>query len=72
MSISLIKISSLELIISSLGSIAALAWNNAFLDLISKTPGLTKYGLWIYALLITIIYVMVINFVEESKKLNTK
>lgn len=45
------------LVVSTLGSISALAWNKAFVDIISRTPFLKRYGLWVYAFLITIIYV---------------
>jgi hypothetical protein len=63
----------MTLIVSTFGSIAALAWNKAFIDLISKTPGLKKYGLWIYAMLITVIYVIILlmlNKKEEDKEKN--
>ncbi len=58
----------LSLVVSTLGSIAALAWNKAFIELISKMPVLKKYGLWIYALLITVIYVIILLMLNKKKE----
>ena len=60
----------LALVVSTLGSIAALAWNKAFVDLISKTPGLKKHGLWIYAFLITVIYVIILLMLNKKEEKN--
>ena len=51
-----------SLIINSLALVAALAWDNAFQKFFENTPILKNTGPWIYALLVTIIMI-VLTFV---------
>ena len=62
---------SFEFIIATLGSIASLAWNSALVDLINKMPQLKRYGMWIYAIIITFIYVKAINLRDNKKKIES-
>ena len=54
----------IKLIITSLGFVTALAWNDAFQRLFKKNKYLVSYGPWVYAILITIITVLIITKVR--------
>ena len=49
-----------KLIIGSLGMISALAWNEAFTNLFKQYPVIKKNGPWIYAIIITIITLLMV------------
>jgi len=61
------------LITSAFGLVAALAWNEAIQDFL-KTFGLEKYGPWVYAIIITILAVVITLFLgwlsNKTKNVN--
>ena len=52
---------------SSLALIVALAWNEAFKELFDSREELKQYGPWVYAILITVIALMVMNVLLKMK-----
>lgn len=46
------------LITSAFGLVAALAWNEAIKEFL-KTQGLEQYGVWVYAVIVTILAVVI-------------
>lgn len=59
-----------SLIISALGVITALAWNTAFQNFFDSKPLLKKYGPWIYAVVVTIIAILIVAFLEKFRIVN--
>ncbi|MBD3303532.1 hypothetical protein GF343_00135 [Candidatus Woesearchaeota archaeon] len=58
------------LITSAFGLVAALAWNEAIQEII-KNYGLEKYGLWLYAVIVTVLAVaitLVLGWISEKTK----
>ena len=53
------------LITNALGLVAALAWNSAFQNFFKNYPELQKQGPWIYAIIITIISVVIITYLSK-------
>lgn len=53
------------LITVAFGLIAALAWNDAIKQLIDKL-GLTKFGPWLYAILVTILAVLATVWIGKA------
>ena len=53
---------------SAMALVVALAWNEAFKDLFESNKELKKYGPWVYAILVTLICVLVINILSKMKK----
>ena len=53
---------------SALALVTALAWNSAFQQYFNSKPSLKKYGLWIYAILITLISVGAMFLLTQIKK----
>ena len=58
------------LITNALGLVAALAWNSAFQNFFKNYPQLQEQGPWIYAILITLISVILITSFSTIKKGN--
>lgn len=58
----------IKLIISSFGFITALAWNDAFQNFFKKNKYLNSYGPWVYAIIITIITVLILTKIRLIKK----
>ena len=58
----------IKLIIASLGFITALSWNDAFQNFFKKNKYLNSYGPWVYAIIITIITVLIITKIRIIKK----
>ena len=58
----------IKLIIASLSFITALAWNDAFQSFFKKNKYLNSYGPWVYAIVITIITVLIITKIRIIKK----
>jgi len=56
------------LISNSLGLVAALAWNSAFQNLFKKYPKLQENGPWVYALIVTIISVIIITYLTKIEE----
>lgn len=48
-----------KLIIGALGMISALSWNEAFTNFFKQHPIMKKNGPWIYAIIVTIITLLV-------------
>jgi len=59
-----------SLIISALGVITALAWNTAFQNFFDSKPLLKKYGPWIYAIVVTIIAILIVALLEKIRIMN--
>jgi uncharacterized membrane protein YidH (DUF202 family) len=58
------------LITSAFGLVAALAWNAAIQEII-KNYGLEKYGLWLYAAIVTVMAIaitLVLGWISEKAK----
>ena len=53
------------LITNALGLVAALAWNSAFQNFFKNYPQLQEHGPWIYAIIITIISVIIITYLSK-------
>ena len=53
---------------SAMVFVIALAWNEAFKDLFESNKELKKYGPWVYAILVTLIGVFIINIFSKMKK----
>ncbi len=53
------------LITNALGLVAALAWNSAFQNFFKNYPQLQEQGPWIYAIIITIISVVIITYLSK-------
>lgn len=51
-------------LLGAFGLIAALAWNDAVKSVIYENPKLRKFGPWIYAVVITLLFVLVSVLVE--------
>jgi len=59
------------LMTAAFGLIAALAWNEAIKDAINKITFLTQYGIYAYAILVTILaVVMTIWIARVATKMN--
>ena len=58
----------IKLIIASFGFITALAWNDAFQNLFKNSKYLNSYGPWFYAIIITIITVLILTKIKLIKK----
>ena len=56
------------LISNSIGLVAALAWNSAFQNLFKKYPELQKNGPWIYAIIVTVIAVVIITYLTQIEE----
>ena len=59
-----------SLIISALGVITALAWNTAFQKFFDSKPLLKKNGPWIYAIVVTIIAILIVALLEKIRIMN--
>ena len=57
-----------KLIITALGFVTALAWNDAFQNFFKKNKYLNSYGPWVYAIIITIITVLILTKIRLIKK----
>jgi len=55
------------LIIGSLSFVIALAWNDAFQNLFERVPYLKKNGPWVYAVLITLMGILIIYMLQRKK-----
>ena len=58
-----------KLIIGGLTFVSALAWNEAFKEYFSNNPYLKDKGLWIYAVITSMIAVIMIIFINNVTKL---
>lgn len=58
-----------KLIIGGLTFVSALAWNEAFKEYFSNNPYLKDKGLWIYAVITSLIAVIMIIFINNVTKL---
>ena len=54
-----------SLIITALGVCTALAWNDAFQNFFKNNKLLTKYGPWVYAIIITIVSLISIIYLNK-------
>lgn len=61
---------SITLITNSLGLVVALAWNNAFQNLFKYNKILEKYGPWVYAIIVTIIIIILTKLNYKLKNKN--
>ena len=67
------SITSQALIVSALTLVCALAWDSAFTNLFNNVSWLKWAGPWVYAVLVTILLVVVANIaVGSSKKIVEK
>jgi len=57
-----------KLIIGGLTFVSALAWNEAFKEYFSNNPYLKDKGLWIYAVITSLIAVIMIIFINNVTK----
>jgi hypothetical protein len=57
-----------KLSIGALSMIAALAWNEAFINLFKQYPNLQKHGPWIYAILVTILTLFIVSIITSYKQ----
>lgn len=60
------------LLLSSLGMITALAWNTAFQNFFNSEPVLKKYGPWVYAIVVTIITILLVILLTQILKFDIK
>ena len=58
-----------KLIVGGLTFVSALAWNEAFKEYFSNNPYLKDKGLWIYAVVTSMIAVIMIIFINNVTKL---
>ncbi len=58
-----------SLIITALGVCTALAWNDAFQNFFKNNELLTKYGPWVYAIIITIVALISIIYINKLNHL---
>ena len=59
-----------KLIIGSLGMISALSWNEAFTNFFKLHPMMRKRGPWIYAIIITIITLLITAIIVNYNLIN--
>ena len=57
-----------KLIITALGFVTALAWNDAFQNFFKKSCYLNSFGPWVYAIVITVITVISIIYLKKYQK----
>ena len=57
-----------KLIITALGFVTALAWNDAFQNFFKKNCYLNVFGPWVYAILITFITVISVIYLKKFMK----
>lgn len=53
------KVTSKEIILGAISFLMVLAWNDAFKDYIGRYPELHKYGMFAYAVFVTIFVILV-------------
>ena len=56
------------LIITSLSFVTALAWNSAFQNLFEHIPFLKRGGPWVYAILLTLMVIVVTSLLKRKEK----
>ena len=54
-----------KLIITALGFVTALAWNDAFQNFFKNNRYLNAYGPWVYAIIVTIITVISVIYLKK-------
>ena len=57
-----------SLIITALGVCTALAWNDAFQNFFKNYEFLTKYGPWVYAIIITFVSLVSIIYLNKLNR----
>lgn len=57
-----------SLIITALGVCTALAWNDAFQNFFKNYDFLTKYGPWVYAIIVTFIALVSIIYLNKLSR----
>ena len=58
-----------RLIITSLGMISALSWNEAFTNFFKQHPMMRKKGPWIYAIIINIITLLITAIITTQSEI---
>ena len=55
------------LLITSLSFVTALAWNSAFQNLFERIPFLKRGGPWVYAILLTLMVIVVTSLLKRKE-----
>ena len=67
--LAIIESQTITLIIGALTLVAGLAWNDAFKHLFNNSKYLNKFGPWVYAILVTVIVILIIIFLKPKHKI---
>ena len=58
----------IDFIIPALGLVTALAWDSAFKKLFEENEEIKKYGPWVYAIVLTLIILIIISILKSIKR----
>lgn len=58
----------IDFVIPALGLVTALAWDSAFQKYFEQNEELKKYGPWVYAIIVTLIILIVISVLKTIKR----
>jgi hypothetical protein len=58
----------IDFIIPALGLVTALAWDSAFKKLFEENEEIKKYGPWVYAIVLTMIILIIISILKSIKR----
>ena len=60
-----IRVQFVQVVIGALTVVAGLAWNNAFLDMFEKVPWMSRFGPFVYAIILTLLVCILLVYLKH-------